>query len=332
MKFSDIFIEENSIHHRTTKRILEYFRHSNPIIIDSIDKYFGRVKKPYLQKRTNTNIFIGQKKGQKVKQAPDAYGQSQEPHYYFIHTYNCIYECSYCYLQGYFNSPDLVFFVNHDEILEEIYKTTKKHPAGSWFHAGEFSDSLALSNITQEWEQYFKLFSDLPNHKLELRTKSNNVQHLVSLSPLPNVYISFSLSPDDSVKKYDFKTPNLKSRIAAMKTLEKLGYSLAVHLDPMIYGPHFDHNYDELVTYLFNQISPKSIAYISLGTVRFTKDVYRATQQNYPTSSIHHQKFYPADDQILRYPKPLRFWMMGFVQELLEKKHFPKDKIYWCME
>ena len=44
---------------------------------------------------------------QLVKETPAAYGLSGEPHYYFIHSYNCLYECDYCYLQGYFHSPDL---------------------------------------------------------------------------------------------------------------------------------------------------------------------------------------------------------------------------------
>jgi len=326
-----IFVEQDIAEHQRVKDILTFFKNDQPILIDSIDRYFGKTKKPYLQKKTNLNIYIGTKKGQTVKLAPTAYGLSGESHFYFIHAYNCLYECSYCYLQGYFDTPDLVFFINHEDIQKEILSVANDNP-GSWFHAGEFSDSLVLSHVTNEWESYFQLFSTLPHHKLELRTKSNNIKNLLNIKALPNVYISYSLSPQEAVKSYDFKTPNLKLRLEAMHQLAMAGHPLGIHLDPMIYGPNFKEQYMELLEMLFSRIKPSHIHYLSLGTVRFTKDVYRATQQNYPTSAIHHQKFAPSFDQKLKYAKPLRFWMMSFVQDLLIKHDLEKDKIYWCME
>lgn len=326
-----VFVEKNVADHPRVKNILNFFKKDHPIYIDSIDNYFGKTKKPYLQKRTNLNIFIGEKKGQLVKPAPDAYGISHEPHFYFIHAYNCIYECTYCYLQGYFDSPDLVFFINHEDIQKDIKHIAASNP-NAWFHAGEFSDSLALSHVTREWDGYFDTFSQLPNNKLELRTKSNNIKNLLQLKSLPNVFISYTLSPQPSAKLHDLKTPSLKLRLEAMQQLSLAGHPLGIHLDPMIYGPNFLREYTEMIELLFSYITPADIHYVSLGTVRFTKDVYRATQQNYPTSTIHHQKFAPTFDQKLRYPKPLRFWMMGHVQELLLKHDLAKDKIYWCME
>lgn len=272
--FDQIFIEETVKDHERTKKILNYFQTKKPIYIDSIDNYFGKTKKPYLQKRTNLNIYIGSKKGQLVKPAPEAYGVTNEPHYYFIHAYNCIYECSYCYLQGYFDSPDLVFFINHEDIQKEIY-TIAQTQSNAWFHAGEFSDSLALSHVTQEWEGYYELFSKLDNCKLELRTKSNNIKSLLGIKPLPNVFISYSLSPSNATRDYDLKTPSLKLRLQAMKQLADRGHSLGIHLDPMIYSPNFKLLYEELVQELFKLLKPENIQYISLGTVRFTKDVYR---------------------------------------------------------
>jgi spore photoproduct lyase len=326
-----IFVEKNIQNHERVQNILKFFNKNDPILIDSVENYFGKTKKPYLQKRTNLNIFVGTKKGQLVKPAPDAYGLSGEPHFYFIHAYNCIYECTYCYLQGYFDSPDLVFFINHEDIQKEILEVANQHTK-AWFHAGEFSDSLALSHVTKEWDGYFKLFKNLPQHKLELRTKSNNIKNLLKLESLPNVFISYTLSPTQASKNFDLKTPSLKLRLEAMQQLAEAGHPLGIHLDPMIYTSDFQEQYLDLVNQLFSHVQAKHIHYVSLGTIRFTKDVYRATQQNYPTSTMFHQKFSPSFDQKLRYPKPLRYWMMGFVQDLLIKHDLEKDKIYWCME
>ncbi|MEL6821384.1 MAG: hypothetical protein AAFP70_06475, partial [Calditrichota bacterium] len=107
--FECLFLEEQVKDNKYAMRILEAFPDVPVRDIRKVEDVFGRVKKPYLQKRTNLNLFIGRKEGNLVKEAPDAYGLDGEPHFYFIHAYNCIYECEYCYLQGYFNSPDLVF-------------------------------------------------------------------------------------------------------------------------------------------------------------------------------------------------------------------------------
>ena len=234
-------------------------------------------------------------------------------------------------MQGYFDSPDLVFFINHEDIQKEIKQVASQHPR-AWFHAGEFSDSLALSHITQEWPSYFQLFSQLPHHKLELRTKSNNIKHLLALNPLPNIYISYTLSPFQATKDFDLKTPHVKLRLKAMQELALAGHPIGIHIDPMVYDVNFKQHYSDFVEELFSYVKPSHIHYLSLGTIRFTKDVYRAAQQNYPTSPMHHQKYSPSFDQKLRYAKPLRYWMMGFVQDLLIKHDLEKDKIYWCME
>ena len=143
-----VFVEEEVRQHpnRASSSKLKI----NPIFINQIDDYFGRVRKPYLQKRDNLNSFI-ERNVETVKIAPDAYGLSGEPHYYFIHAYNCIYECEYCYLQGYFNSPDIVFLSITKILLEMKSLIESNKESGIWFHAGEFSDSRAMSHFTERF-------------------------------------------------------------------------------------------------------------------------------------------------------------------------------------
>ena len=181
--FNTVFVEKDQ--YQNAQELLSKIKYRDLKVIDKIEDIWGRVKKPYLQKRTTLNLFIGRKKGQLLKEAPSAYGVGSEKHFYYIHAYNCIYECEYCYLQGYFNSPDIVLFINHQEILNEIERTIEQYP-DAWFHSGEFSDSLALSHITCELPGYHKLFERYPNAKLEIRTKSVNLKEILNLSPLPN--------------------------------------------------------------------------------------------------------------------------------------------------
>ena len=332
--FKKIFYEKDIFSHPRTQHILNKFRHIPQVSISKIDDIFGRVKKPYLQKRTNLNLFIGTKKGQLVKETPNAYGLSGDPHYYFIHSYNCLYECDYCYLQGYFNSPDLVFFINHEEMAQEMKMIIEKNGPHktSWFHAGEYSDSLALSHLTDELPFYFNFFKPLKNAKLELRTKSANIRPLKSLEPSENIIISFSLSPKEQVKDHDLKTPPLQTRLKALSSLDKQGHPVAIHLDPIIYCDNFKEQYSQLLEELFGHISPEKIQYISLGVVRFTKEVYHQMKKNYPSSKIHHTELIKSFDGKVRYMKPMRLWMLQTIKNLCLNYGVKENKIYLCME
>jgi len=335
MNFSRIFVEKEVADHPQTKRMLAALDNREVRYLDRVDDVFGRVKKPYLQKRDNLQLFIGKKRGQLVKQAPPAYGLSGAPHYYFIHAYNCIFECEYCYLQGYFNSPDLVFFVNHDEICEEITRLCSEvhfDQKEVWFHAGEFSDSLALSGLTREWEQYWECFANLGNGFLELRTKSVNIRPILDLAVLPNVIPSFSLAPAKAVLSHDRKTPPLAARIKAIATLAKKGYRIGIHLDPIVASPTVVEDYQILINELFSKVSVEQIHYVSIGVVRFTKEVYRTMRHHYPNSSILGSSFVTSFDGKVRYSRPERQFLLNNINKMLMEVGLDSAQIYKCME
>jgi spore photoproduct lyase len=330
--WNKIYVEEHLIHTPRVQSILDKLKQA-PILITSYDEIWGKSKKPYLHKRDSLNLFIAQKKGQLLKLAPDAYGQAGEPHYYFIHAFNCIYECQYCYLQGYFNTPDIVLFVNHEEILEDMQKSLEISPTQRvWYHAGEFSDSLALTHLTGELELYHEFCKKNPRATIELRTKSVNIKELIKLSPLKNFIISFSLSPFQMGKLIDLKTPSTLSRLKAMVELKKSGYQIAAHFDPIIYQDKFDEHYKTLLQTMKEMELTENLNYLSLGVVRFTKDVYREVERNYPDSPIHSTPMIKSFDNKVRYTHPMRMWMMNKVKEAAINAGIASELIYLCME
>lgn len=331
--FSKVFVESEIKDHPQARKILERFSQTPISEIERIDDVFGRVKKPYLQKRDSLQLFLGKKRGNLVKLAPDAYGLAGEPHYYFIHAYNCIYECEYCYLQGYFHSPDIVLFLNHDEIIDEMKTIAASQPDTKvWFHAGEFSDSLALTHLTGELELYHNFIEETPNAVIELRTKSVNTTELEKLPPHPRLITSFSLSPKDRAKKTDLKTPPLETRLKAMSKLEKLGHPMGIHLDPIIHEDSFEETYQQLFKQITEYISPSSIEYLSMGVVRFTSNVFHQVKKNYPKSELLAAEFATSFDGKVRYPRPFRLWLLGKIKDLAMAHGFTEKQIYQCME
>ncbi|MCB0349067.1 MAG: hypothetical protein KDD37_09530 [Bdellovibrionales bacterium] len=330
--WSKILIEDNVKEHKQVKTIVERFNKSPVQYISSYEDYFQKVKKPYLQKRSDLQLILAQKKGSLVKLTPAAYGVGNEAHYYFIHAYNCIYECQYCYLQGYFQSPDIVLFVNHDEIIEEIKQIYNDTKSEVWFHAGEFSDSLALSHITEEWPMYWNAFSEMPNAYLELRTKSANIKSIENLQPLKNIIVSFSLSTDSAIKEYDSKTAPLKARLSAMQKLIQKGFKVGIHFDPIIVTDTVISEYTQLIEQMSEYFQPKDISYISIGVVRFTKDVYQQVQKNYPDSPMLGGPFYTSFDNKVRYSRPLRLHLLRAIESQLHKAGYKEQQVYLCME
>lgn len=330
--WNEVYVEKNILHHPRVEKILALLK-KTPIILDQFDNIWGQSKKPYLHKRDTLNLFLAEKKGQLLKETPDAYGKKGDPHFYFIHAYNCIYECEYCYLQGYFKTPDIVLFVNHEEILSEMEKTLENYPNQNvWFHAGEFSDSLALNHLTGELNLYHEFCAKNPRAIIELRTKSVNTKELLTLPPLQNFIVSFSLSPADMAKDVDLKTPSLKARLKTMESLKQKGHPLAAHFDPIIYSDHFKADYESLLLEMNTLGLTQDLKYLSLGVVRFTKEVYREVERNYPNSVIHSAPIIKSFDGKVRYHKPMRMWMMNSIKELAITSNIAADRIYLCME
>lgn len=332
--FETIFIEKDLIEVEQTQRILSQFSKSQVKLLDDFESVFGRVKKPYLQKRSNLNLFLASKRGSLVKQTPLAYGLGTEPHYYFIHSYNCIYECNYCYLQGYFHSPDIVLFLNHEPIFLEIERISQELGDGvrPWFHSGEYSDSLALSHLTGEISKAYETFQRIPQSFLEFRTKSVNIKEILKQKPLENVFITYSLAPHQRIVENEHKTPRFAARVSAMKQLDAAGHFLGVHLDPMIWSEDMFELYDKMLEDLNKEVPLCKIKYFSLGVVRFTKDVFSQVQKNYPEASFLDQKMSHSFDHKIRYIKPLRKWILKQIQEKLIRYSVDPSRIYFCME
>ncbi len=335
MRIDRLYVERAAEQWPATNEIRKKLEAVETISIEDYQDLFSRRKTNYLEKRSTRNVFIAVKRGTMVKEAPPAYGYgASDLHYYYVHAYNCIYECEYCYLQGYFTSPDLVFFVNHTDALAEMEQIANHHRGRKrvWFHAGEFSDSLALSHISGELPYYWKFFEQNPDTWLELRTKSVNLSVLRSLKALPNVVVSFSLATEPQAAMYDRETPSVRQRLMAMQRLRKMGFRLGIHFDPILYAHDFAQQMWAIAGQIRETLGYGAIDYVSLGAVRFARDVYREARQNYPDSQMFARHFIQSADTKMRYIRPLRLQLIETAQAALKKHGCPEKKIYICME
>ena len=96
--------------------------------------------------------------------------------------------------------------------------------------------------------------------------------------------------------------------------------------------------YFELIDTIFNYVSYKDIAWISLGTFRYMPDLKNMIEYNYPDSHILEEEFIENADRKYRYFKPIRVVLYRKIIEWLHAKcgegetHESRLLIYLCME
>ncbi|MFH1363286.1 MAG: spore photoproduct lyase family protein [Candidatus Omnitrophota bacterium] len=243
--------------------------------------------------------------------------------------FGCPYDCSYCFLQHYTNSPGIVLPANLEDFFEQFDKFSQKIKLPIRIGTGEFCDSLALDQITGYSKMLIPYFQN-KNVLFELKTKSTNIKNLLDLRASKNIIISWSLSPEKLAGSEELAAPGLNQRLQAAQKIQAAGYSIGFHFDPIIYSPTWENDYQDLLKSLYQQLKPP-LAWISLGTLRSNRRLKTVCEQRFPESNIFYGELLTGEDGKLRYPEFLR-------QEIYQKmagwirQYDSKTPVYLCME
>jgi len=245
---------------------------------------------------------------------------------------NCPFECTYCILQAFLNKPVITVHANLKEILEQVRQRTSEQPKILFrVGTGEHSDSLALDPVLGINTYVISYFAKLPNVLLELKTKSNHVDHLLDLPHGGKSVISWSVNPEAIVAQEEHKTARLNERLEAARKVSDAGYKVAFHFDPMIHYPEWEKGYQELVEQIFDLVPPDRISWISLGALRYISSLKSVVDRRFPTSRAFLGEFVPGEDGKMRYLKIIRQRLFRNVQQRIYKLA-PQIPTYLCME
>jgi len=117
----------------------------------------------------------------------------------------------------------------------------------------------------------------------------------------------------------------------AAQACQQAGYKLAFHFDPLICYPNWERDYAAVLDRLFEQIDPRRIVWISLGTFRYPPVLKPIIRNRFPQSKIILEDFIQGQDGKMRYVKPLRIEMYSHM--LREIRARDTDLfVYLCME
>ena len=119
-------------------------------------------------KRQET-VFIVRENYDFFKKCPCTKCASSCGYHIFNLGFGCIYECAYCYLQEYTNTPGIILPANIGDFFN-AFNAYKRE--GMRIGSGEFSDSLALDRWTGYSLELIDFFKQHPQVSFEFKTKS----------------------------------------------------------------------------------------------------------------------------------------------------------------
>ena len=250
--------------------------------------------------------------------------------YHVIHLgFGCPYDCSYCFLQQYSNSPGIVVNANIGSYIEALDVYLRKYrDKRIRIGTGEFTDSLALDGITGYSKELVPFFAR-QNAVLELKTKSANVGNLAGLEHGGNTVVSWSLNPQKLIENEESGTASLRERLEAAKICRSAGYGVGFHFDPVIHYEGWEKDYELVVNDMFDAV-PDPV-WISLGSLRFHRTLKNVVEARFPESGYIYGELVLGADKKMRYYPSLRKRMYENMSAWIKKRNASAE-VYLCME
>lgn len=240
---------------------------------------------------------------------------------------SCGFDCSYCSIQSFYKNNTITFdnaFAKKLETLE--LDPTKTYHIGT----GQSSDSLMWGNRAGVLEALLDFARRHPNVILELKSKSANIEYLLSQEIPKNVLCTWSLNPQIIIDHEEKRASSLKERIASARALVDKGVLVGFHFHPMVLFEGWQKAYTDIAQELTSQFEAQEIALVSMGTLTFIKPVLKKIRLRAQKSKILQMPLVDAHGKY-SYPLNLKEEMFSTVYHAFASWHH-KVFFYLCME
>ena len=249
-----LYCEKGIENYTLGKELLEKYKDVPKVIIDNHNNIEEMRKKqnsefPNMKK----NLIIGVRKTHKFTE------NHKTSDFLVPYTSSgCTAMCMYCYLVCNYNKcAYLRLFVNREEMLNKIIKTSEKSEKDLVFEIGSNSDLILENTITKNLIWTIENFANTKKGKLTFPTKFNMVDDLLNLNHNQKVIIRMSVNPEEIINKVEFGTSRLKERVQAINKLADAEYPIGILIAPVIFVDNWKILYLELIKYLSENLSEK---------------------------------------------------------------------------
>ena len=325
-RFSHIYVEKKILGNKNTLEILSKFRDAKIIEIDNYKEVFSSNNQDFHLQKLGQNLILASNKPNMIYEGAVVCEDFENDNFYYTSSIiNCVYDCEYCYLQGVYSSGNIVIFVDIEKVFEEVEELYNKLK-NLYLCVSYDTDLLAIENICSFSEKWYHFIKDKKDLKIELRTKSANIDKFLNLDVLDNFIIAFTLSPEEIALKNEKYTASFKNRVKAIKELQNKGWKVRICIDPLIYTDDFEKNYSEMIEYLFSEIDKNKVIDVSIGVFRTSKEYLKKMRNQNKKSEILYYPF-ECTDGVYTYSDKLKSYMIDFIKEKF-LKYINIERIY----
>ena len=316
-----------------TKRLKEYYP-SVPFRITSSEDniMFLRDTAYDITSLSKKILYVTENKLSLLRRCPCTKGARHCGYFNLNIIENCPFDCSYCFLQNYLTNPYIKIAANIEDVKSSLVNLSERYK-GLYVRVGtgELGDSLALDLPTGYSLILYDIVKSLRNILLELKTKSIEVDLLLTRPAIKNIIISWTLTP--KVLAFDeLRAAPVDLRISTAYKVREWGYPIAFHFDPIILVEDWERHYYALINQLATIIKDDSnLLWISLGTLRFQNELMERAIFRFPNTRIYANEFVKSFDDKYRYFISVRLKVYKKISKWL-REAFPNTVLYLCME
>lgn len=327
INFSHIYAETKALGYSSSKEVLDRFPQAQLIEIDDYRDIFNRNNQNWsAQKKSQKLILAVQQDKFYYEGSPNCNNFGHKNFYYSSPILNCPFDCSYCYLQGLFNSANLVYFVNSEDYLNAISNLQQERPQLLLCLSYD-TDLIALDPILPTLSNWLTYAKQHPSVTLEIRTKAANCSRLFRHFPLSNVILAWTLSPQVVIDKYEGGSAPLSARLQSITQAVKCGCKVRICLDPILPIPEWEFHYQQLIEDLFSTVKAEELFDISVGVFRMNLNYFKKLKKrNLELDFIHYD--WQCQEGTVTHSTKLRTQLQDQVVALLEKYLSPQ-KIFF---
>ncbi|TVR30490.1 MAG: radical SAM protein [Spirochaetaceae bacterium] len=320
-----VYIDADALQLEPVQRAISKLTHVTPQRVTSVAEI------PAAQRNLRT-LYVTSLRGAALAACPGT-RVHRCCNYHTVDLYaGCPLGCSYCIMQSYLERSAVTVYADPAAAIATIRAQALAAPevplrVGS----GETGDSLLLDPLFEITRRYISELADLPNVHFEAKTKTDFVDHLLDLEPKGNAVIGFSVNARQFAVE-EGASATLEQRLDAARRAARAGYRVAFHFDPMFRsgspsGSPAAAAYREVARRIAAAVDANRIAWISLGTLRYTPALKAHIKRPYI-----HDEFVGCADGKFRYIQRERVALYRSVVAALQQNLCPQPPIYLCME
>lgn len=194
----------------------------------------------------------------------------------------CSAMCLYCYLVCNYNKCSyLRLFVNREQMMDKLIKTAEGAEKELVFEIGSNSDLVLENTITGNLEWTIENFTRSKKGILTFPTKFDMVESLIPLRHQGKILFRMSVNPQEIIRKIEFGTASLSSRIQALNRMCDAGYKVGMLIAPIVLVENYKEHYARLLDQLADELTRKARDCLAVEIIFMTYSyVHRAINKD----------------------------------------------------